>query len=228
MKIRQIAQDVYQIALMPRSGINCYIADGVLIDSGIRNSYASLCAAIDRHPIRLHVLTHAHADHQGCSGQLSRRYQIPFGCHELERRSAETGRVTAAYPSPKQMIARFQQACWAGPGHPVDFLIKENDRIGQFTAIETPGHSPGHISFFRESDGLLIVGDVATNMNLLTTKEGLRLPPARFTSDLARNLVSLKKLSDLHPSVLCFGHGPVLHNTHRQFEKFVERSCPAR
>ncbi|WP_158667023.1 MBL fold metallo-hydrolase, partial [Elizabethkingia anophelis] len=118
------------------------------------------------------------------------------------------------------------QKYWAGQGHKVERTIAENDRIGNFQVIETPGHSPGHISLFREWDGVLIIGDAATNMNLLTTATGLRLPPNIFTSDQQRNIKSLQKLAKLDPAIICFGHGPVMRNTDRKFEQFVAK-CSA-
>ena len=82
--------------------------------------------------------------------------------------------------------------------------------MGSFMVVETPGHSSGHISFFREKDGVLIVGDTLVNMNLMTTIKGLREPPALFTIDKMQNRVSIYRLLSLTRSIMCFGHGPVL------------------
>ncbi|MNE60724.1 putative metallo-hydrolase YflN [compost metagenome] len=131
--------------------------------------------------------------------------------------------VTKDYPRPQHWIAKLQQKYWAGQGHQVQMTIVENDKIGNFQVIETPGHSAGHISLFRERDGVLIIGDVATNMNLLTTATGLRLPPNLFTTDQQRNIKSLQKLAKLNPSIICFGHGPVMRNIDRKFEQFVAK-----
>lgn len=219
--LRQIAPEVFQISLMPRNSINCYIIEGVLIDSGIRSSYTTIKTALQKIPVYQHVLTHAHADHQGCSDQICAEFGIPLLCHPDEVFRTETGMVTNDYPTPRHWIAKLQQKYWAGQGHKVDQTIVENDRIGNFRVIETPGHSEGHISLFREEDGVLIIGDAATNMNLLTTATGLRLPPNIFTSDQQRNIKSLQKLAELNPDILCFGHGPIMRNRHRKFEKFV-------
>jgi glyoxylase-like metal-dependent hydrolase (beta-lactamase superfamily II) len=169
-------------------------------------------------------LTHAHADHQGSSDEICDQFDVPFICHQNEVSRAETGIVTKEYPSEKNLIARMQQNYWAGKGHKVDRTLKENDRIGSFRVIETPGHSSGHVSFFREKDGVLIIGDAATNMNLVTTIKGLNLPPGLFTLSQAENISSLKKLARLNPKIICFGHGPVLKNSNNEFEKFVKRS----
>ncbi|UTX49372.1 MBL fold metallo-hydrolase [Chryseobacterium sp. MA9] len=224
--LHQIAPEVFQISLMPRNSINCYIIEGVLVDSGIRSSYTTIKKALQKIPVYQHILTHAHADHQGCSDQICAEFAISLLCHPDEVSRTETGMVTNEYPNPQHWIAKLQQKYWAGQGHKVERTIVENDRIGNFRVIETPGHSAGHISLFREQDGVLIIGDVATNMNLLTTATGLRLPPNIFTSDQQRNIKSLQKLAKLSPSIICFGHGPVLRNTDRKFEQFVAK-CSA-
>ena len=225
--LSQIAPEVFQISLMPRNSINCYIIEGVLVDSGIRSSYTSVKKYLQKIPVDQHILTHAHADHQGCSDQICADFGIPLLCHPDEVFRTETGMVTNDYPTPQHWIAKLQQKYWAGQGHKVDRTIVENDKIGNFRVIETPGHSPGHISLFREQDGVLIIGDVATNMNLLTTATGLHLPPNIFTSDQQRNIKSLQKLAELSPAIICFGHGPVMKNTNRKFEKFVAKCSEA-
>ncbi|CAM2906658.1 MBL fold metallo-hydrolase [Chryseobacterium flavum] len=225
--LRQIAPEVFQIPLMPRNSINSYIIEGVLVDSGIRSSYTTVKKAIEKIPVYQHILTHAHADHQGCSDQICAEFEIPLLCHPGEVFRTETGMVTNDYPTPQHWIAKLQQKYWAGQGHKVGRTIVENDRIGNFRVIETPGHAAGHISLFRERDGVLIIGDAALNMNLLTTATGLHLPPNIFTSDQQRNIQSLQKLAQLNPAIICFGHGQVLRNTDRKFEQFVTKCSAA-
>jgi len=47
--------------------------------------------------------------------------------------------------------------------------------------LEVPGHSRGHVAYWRESDRALILGDVLNGMNLITGIRGLQEPPAVFT-----------------------------------------------
>lgn len=221
--MKQIAPEVYHIPLLPRNSINCYLIEGVLIDAGIRSSRKKIAACLEKIPVHAHALTHAHPDHQGASASICTQFNIPLYCHEKEVQRTQTGLVTNEYPSTQHRIARFQQKYWAGEGHQVAHTLKENDLIGNFRVIETPGHASGHISFFREKDGILILGDAAVNMHLLTTIVGLRLPPSLFTADQKENICSLKKVAQLNPQIICFGHGPVLHNKNKSFEKFVEK-----
>lgn len=220
--MKNIAKDIYQIPLFPRNAINCYIIEDVLIDSGIRSSTNIILKALKDKTITKHALTHAHADHQGSSKVICETLSIPLLCSEPEKIAAENGNVIFEYPNPNHIISKFQKKFWAGKGHPVSQTLKEGDNIAGFTVIETPGHSSGHLSFFREKDGVLIVGDVMTNMNLLTTIVGLHEPPNLFTSNQERNRESIKKIALLKPKILCFGHGPVLKNN-GELERFARK-----
>lgn len=217
--MKKIAKDVYQIPLFPRNAINCYLIEDVLIDAGIKTSANKILKAIKNKSVTKHALTHAHADHQGSSKIICETLNIPLLCSEPEKEFAENGNVTLEYPNPNHFISKFQKNFWSGKGHLVSQTLKEGDQIGGFTVIETPGHSSGHLSFFREKDGVLIVGDVMTNMNLLTTKVGLYEPPNLFNKDKEINRKSILKLASLKPKILCFGHGPVLFNN-GELEKF--------
>jgi len=219
--MKLVAKDVYQIPVMPRNSINTYLIENILIDAGIRNSTNRILKGINGRQVSVHVLTHAHADHQGSSKSICEHFGIPLWCSVLDKPQAETGDVTKEYPGQNHVVTKFQKCYWAGEGYKVSKTLKENDKIGDFTVVETPGHSTGHLSFYREKDGVLIVGDTAVNMNLLTTVEGLHQPPNLFTTDKESNIKSIKKLASLRPKILCFGHGPALYNT-GQFEKFAK------
>jgi glyoxylase-like metal-dependent hydrolase (beta-lactamase superfamily II) len=220
--MREIAKDVYQIAVMPRNSINCYLVDDILIDSGIRNSHKIILNALKGKSLHAHALTHAHADHQGSSKMICNTLGIPLWCSEIEKQNAETGNATAEYPNQNHLITKFQKHNWAGPGCAVSKTLKEGDQVGSFVVIETPGHSLGHISFFREHDGVLIVGDTLVNMNLVTTIKGLHQPPNLFTTNQEQNRESIKKILHLKPKILCFGHGPILINN-GELERFASK-----
>ncbi len=218
----EIAKDVFHIPLMSRNSINCYLIEDVLIDAGIRSSYKIILKAVQDTTVSAHALTHAHADHQGSSNRICEALKIPLWCSMLEKPQAETGNATKEYPFQSHIVTKFQKKYWAGEGCEVAKVIKEGDEVGGFKVIETPGHSSGHISFFRERDGVLIVGDTLVNMNLLTTFVGLHQPPGLFTLDKEENIRSILKLAALQPAILCFGHGPVLKNKD-EFKAFINK-----
>jgi hydroxyacylglutathione hydrolase len=109
-------------------------------------------------------------------------------------------------------LNRLQQRFWTGPPHPVARALIEGDEVAGFTVLESPGHSPGQVAYWRESDRVLILGDVLNNMNLITAIPGLHEPPEVFTPDPARNRRSARRLAALRPQLTCFGHGPPLRD----------------
>jgi len=62
-------------------------------------------------------------------------------------------------------------------------LLETDLQVVRHVKVEDSGHADGHLFFFREKDGALIIGDVPTNMNLLTTFTGLHLPLGMFTTN---------------------------------------------
>jgi glyoxylase-like metal-dependent hydrolase (beta-lactamase superfamily II) len=107
----------------------------------------------------------------------------------------------------------------------VDRRLREGDEVAGFKVLDTPGHSLGHVAFWRESDRVLVLGDVLNGMNLLTSIPGLREPPGVFTPDPARNRESIRKIAALEPALVCFGHGPPLRDP-RKLASFAA-SLPA-
>jgi glyoxylase-like metal-dependent hydrolase (beta-lactamase superfamily II) len=79
--------------------------------------------------------------------------------------------------------------------------------------IHTPGHTPGHISLFRDEDRVLIVGDafVTTRQesffSVITQRVELNGPPRYYTSDWEAAKLSVQRLADLQPAVYATGHG---------------------
>jgi glyoxylase-like metal-dependent hydrolase (beta-lactamase superfamily II) len=116
----------------------------------------------------------------------------------------------------------MQQRFWVGPAHPVARALTEGDVVAGFTVLEVPGHSRGHVAYWRESDRVLILGDVLNNVNVKTGVPGLNEPPTIFTIDPARNRASARRLAELRPRLTCFGHGAPLRDPGRLAE-FVAR-----
>jgi hydroxyacylglutathione hydrolase len=94
--------------------------------------------------------------------------------------------------------------------------------VAGFTVLHVPGHSAGHVAYWRESDRALIVGDVITNINTVTGLPGLHEPKTFFTPDPARNRESARRLAALEPELVCFGHGRPLRDP-RRLSEFVAK-----
>lgn len=214
--MRQIAPDVWHIPGFPANWINVYLVGDVLIDASRRGAGPGIVKELGDHRAASIALTHVHPDHQGAAKFLCDHYRIPLRCHAADRDLMEGKYERAALP----LIARVSVALFAGPAHPVATELKEGDDVAGFTVYHTPGHSPGHVIFHRERDGVAIVGDVVNCMNLATAIPGLHQPPNGFTPDPVQNRRSIRKLAELDPQVICAGHGPVWRNRPK-FKEFV-------
>jgi hydroxyacylglutathione hydrolase len=209
--VREIAPDAFHLAVAPRNGVNVYLLGDVLVDTGLRTSAKKIKQALDGRTVKAIALTHAHGDHGGSARKLSEQLGIPVWVGALDREATETGKVVAKPPYDKPGLRTVAGLMGNFPAVPVARELHEGDELAAgFTVIDTPGHSPGHVSYWRESDGVVVCGDVFFNMNLATTKPGLRQPPGPLSVDPALNRESERKVARLEPRVAGFGHGPVI------------------
>jgi glyoxylase-like metal-dependent hydrolase (beta-lactamase superfamily II) len=216
--MKQLAPDVWQISTLPLpDAINCYLVGDVLVDAGSRHDGKKILKALQGHTVVAHALTHAHPDHQGASHEVCTKLGVPFWVGAADADAAEDPSLIGQR-QPQHPIAKFFDRIFVGPGHPVDRQLRDGDEVAGFRVIDAPGHSAGHVVFFRESDRVLVVGDVLTNMDTITGLPGLRLPKPFLTPDPERNRRSARSLADLEPSLVCFGHGRPLRDT----RKFVD------
>jgi len=219
VKPRPVVPDLWILPLQRPDLVNAYVAGDILIDAGASFTSRRLIAALESHPISVHVLTHAHFDHQGGSHAVCEAFGAPLWCGAGDRDAAETGDWTRLLPHPDGWMARLSRRM-AGPGHPVARVLKDGDEVGELTVIEAPGHTPGHLAFWRERDRVLILGDVLFHRNPMTYRGGLTEPFRFATSDPSTNRESARRLAALEPRIVCFGHGGPLTDVAR-FQDFV-------
>lgn len=213
--MREIAPDVHLITGFPPLAVNCYLVGDILVDAMGRWDAKHILKELKGRTVNAHALTHAHADHQGSSHAVCEALGIPLWAHAADADAAEDPALILAR-QPKAAINKVMFKIFAGPGHPVARTLAEGDEVAGFTVLHTPGHSAGHVVFWRESDRVLIAGDVINTQNpLLTFPRGPRPPFDFFTPDPEENRRSIRRLGELEPSVVCVGHGPVWRDTAR-------------
>ena len=219
--MKRLTDGVEQLGGFPPNAVNIYFADGVLFDSGTRFDRRRILRQLRGRDVEAHALTHGHADHQGSSRAVCDALGIPLWCGAGDADAVETGRILPLTPG--NFVCKMASRI-AGPACPVARRLREGDEVGGFRVLDVPGHSPGHVAFWRESDRVLILGDVLTNMNLYTAIPGLHEPPTVFTPDPARNRRSARRLVELglEPSLVCFGHGSPLRDP-KKFIEFIRR-----
>jgi hydroxyacylglutathione hydrolase len=221
--VRRVAEDVYQLKGFPPDAINVYLVRDVLVDAATRHAGRRILRQLKGREVNAHALTHAHSDHQGASRELCETLNVPFWVGERDADAAERPELILER-QPDHPINRLYFRIWSGPGRKVDRTLREGDEVGGFSVLDAPGHSRGHVAFWRESDGVLILGDVASSIDTMTGRRGLYQPKTFFTPDPAENRRSLHRLGELEPQLVLFGHGPPCRDGKR-FADFV-RSVP--
>ena len=189
-----------------------YLLGDVVVDAATRHSERRIFRELEGRTVSAHALTHAHPDHNGASKAICERLGVPFWVGETDVPMAENPELIKS-SQPASLLNRINFRLYCGPGHPVDRPLREGDEVAGFQVLDVPGHSPGHVAFWRPEDRVLVVGDVLNNMNAITgMPTGLQEPPRQYTADPARNRESIRRLAALEPSLALFGHGPPLRD----------------
>ena len=219
--MQRLAEDLELLDGFPPFSINIYVMGGVLVDSGTRFAVRRIVRQLRGRSLTAHALTHAHPDHQGASHAICELLGLPLWCGAADALAMETaGEIMARMPP--HWLSATVGPHWVGPPHPVSRQLREGDDVGGFRVLETPGHTAGHLSFWREQDRVLVLGDVLANMHIWTGLPKLREPQRIFSLDPAMNRRSAARLAELQPRLTCFGHGPPLRDP-RRLLKFVSR-----
>lgn len=235
--MREIAPGVLALGPWGRTQTNAYLvhseAGWTLVDAGWERDARRIQAAVRSvagrrgRPVAI-VLTHDHADHAGAALDLARAWGCPVLMHPAEMPFA-TGDFAVIDRSPapldrfvvlpvmramgprrrEEILARQSLAAVARPFDP-DAPLPE---LPGWDVVATPGHTPGHVSYLRTADRVLISGDALLTLQvnhvggLLLGREGLSGPPWYTTWDRDDALRSVATLAALEPAVLAPGHG---------------------
>jgi glyoxylase-like metal-dependent hydrolase (beta-lactamase superfamily II) len=242
------------IVRVPILFVNAYLVDlepdnpsggWVLVDSGLPGVGAptiaqAAAARYGARPPQAIVLTHGHFDHAGSAARLATAWHVPIFAHELELPYL-TGRSHYPPPDPTvggafAMMSRTFPYRGINLGALVHRFEDGASILPGWRAIHTPGHTAGHLSLFRESDGTLLAGDALATMNqeswlaTVMRERELRWPPAALTTDWTAANASVHRLAALHPRAIAAGHGLPLtgDDTARAMQNFASHFAPPR
>ena len=242
LPIEQVADGIegLRIAFVNVFAVRHNESDWTLVDAGVPYSATLIRSWAEKHfpapPIAI-VLTHGHFDHVSAAGELAEHWNVPIYAHQLEAPYL-TGEKS--YPPPNTGAGGGMMSLLSPlyPRGPVDLSARlrliENEEetrcLPGWQVVHTPGHTPGHISFFRASDRALIVGDAFCTTKpesffdaAVAQPPELHGPPAYFTSNWTEAAVSIRRLSLLHPRTLVPSHGKPLAGAEveQKFDRFA-------
>lgn len=167
--------------------VRCYAVPStggvVLVDAGLPGTVGAIEATLERigaawSDVTDIVLTHAHFDHVGGLAD-----------------------VVARAPGATVWAGTLDVAAVPADGVVVKG-IGEGDRVGELRVLDTPGHTPGHLSLLHEAGSVVIVGDLVGSVD-----GALSFGPPAFTADAARSRASLERVATMGVERLLFGHG---------------------
>ncbi len=200
----------------------------VLIDTGLENSYDFILTTAKEYfgensrPKAI-LLTHGHFDHIGSVQKLADTWNMKVYAHELELPYL-TGRkdYPKGDPSADEGLIAKMSSVFPNSGIDLGSRITALEPEGRISVMEgwewihTPGHCEGHVSFFRDTDKVLIVGDAFTTtkqeslLSVISGIDDVKGPPAYLTQDWVASGKSVLKLKNLYPSMALPSHGDIL------------------
>ena len=216
------------IHVIPNVQANSYLIlepEGLtIIDTGMPFSEKQILRYIasmgwSAEEIRRILVTHADLDHYGCLAALKEASGARTYASQSEAEAMAKG--ISSRPV-NRTVGRFQAFVIRLMGKllkptpiEVDEILTDGQILpvlGGLQVVETPGHSPGHLSFYVPSVRVLFCGD-----SMKSSDKGLRASRSRNNWDQALADESVKKLSTLGAQIVCPGHGPVIRDVGRNF-----------
>ncbi|WP_456837463.1 MBL fold metallo-hydrolase [Bradyrhizobium sp. USDA 4486] len=230
---RQIVADVAykQLAIVNVISVgdqNAGDGNWVLVDAGIPGSAEVIRSAATARfggggrPACI-IMTHGHFDHVGALETLASEWDVPVYAHAAEHPYLDGSR---SYPPADPGVGGGLLALISPlfPTMPVNVASHLYDLPGDHSVpflqgwhwIQTPGHTPGHVSLWRERDRVLIAGDA-----FITTRQEsvysavmqapeMHGPPMYFTPDWTSAKASVRELAALAPEIVITGHGAAM------------------
>jgi glyoxylase-like metal-dependent hydrolase (beta-lactamase superfamily II) len=157
------------------------------------------------------LITHSDFDHVGGLAALKKATGARVYASPVEAQALSEGH-TSRPVKPRRLITRLLFGLMGGLFKPariqVDELLTDGQILpvlGGLRVIETLGHTPGHISLFSASTGILFSGD-----SIVSGEAGLRGSSGANNWDQAKSDESVRKQATLGARILCSGHGPVV------------------
>src|SRR4051794_5584063 len=212
----------------PMKTMNVYLIEdaggGVtMFEAGIKAMVSGLsAAAASLGGLNRIVLGHAHADHRGAAPGLG----VATYCHPADRIDAEGDGGMHYFDfsnvsAPARWTIPRLLPVWDGGPVKIAGPVDEGDDVSGFRVVHIPGHSPGQIALWRESDRVALTADCFYPLDPGTGRHGPpRVPLYGFNLDTEQARASIRKIAALEPAAAWPGHAdPVTGDVRAQLER---------
>jgi glyoxylase-like metal-dependent hydrolase (beta-lactamase superfamily II)/ketosteroid isomerase-like protein len=226
-----VAEGVWVVQGQPgRCNVYLIEDDGgvTLFDAGARTMTRAVASAGAKlGGIRRVVLGHGHTDHRGVAPALG----VPVLSHPDEVQDAEGSggfrywpQGLAGLPTPLRQSHRLlHRYAWDGGPVAISDTVSEGDELAGFRVIDLPGHAPGQIGLWRESDRLALSSDCFYTIDMWGRDCPPRLPDAIYNFDTEQARASIRKLAALEPAAAWPGHAkPATGDVRGQLERAAD------
>lgn len=213
--IDQVAEGVWRVQGGDPAKCNVYFVrdgDGVLMfDAGARiMAPAVAAAAAQLGGLTRIVLGHGHTDHRGTAPS----FDVPVFCHADDVVDAEGSGGWRYWDADLKFLPFWQRPAhklfhsrlWDGGPVKIAGTVAEGDDVAGFRVVHLPGHAPGLIALWRESDRLALTSDAFYTLDLLGRDVDPELPVAGYNLDTEQARASLRRLAELDPAAAWPGH----------------------
>ncbi len=221
----EIYQNVHAITGM---AVNCFLiveADGlVMIDTGLRNYQRKIISYLESlgftaADVRHILITHADGDHVGSLSAIRDLSQAASYASQVEARAIGAGESSRElkFTGLAGIVVDLLGGLFAFDALQVDQIVSPGQELPFLEGLKvlsTPGHTPGHTSYFSAATGILFAGD-----SMRATRQGLIASRGANTWDEALALESVRLQAQLKPQLVCVGHGPVVTNAAGKFPR---------
>jgi hydroxyacylglutathione hydrolase len=217
----KVADGVWLLRGDIRGGMNIYFIEDegglVQFDAGTKPMVKAVRAVEEKlGPVKRVVLGHSHTDHRGTAPSID----APVFCHPDEVTYAERDEWPDYWHMEKLPVAWVRliyptlHRRWDAGAVKIAGTVEEGDEVAGFQVHHFPGHAPGQIGLFRESDRLALSTDTvylidSTRLKALPHGEA-SVPHPVWNWDHGAAKDSVRKLAALEPAKVCAGHAPPL------------------
>jgi glyoxylase-like metal-dependent hydrolase (beta-lactamase superfamily II) len=214
--------------VVPGVVANTYILadkDGLtLIDTGLPRNEKKILAYLaglgeSARNVKRILLTHSDLDHVGGLAGLAAATGARTYASQIEADAIAAGKPSRKARPPgfsaRRLLFRLLSPLFKAKPFQVDEILVEGQTLpvlGGLRVVETPGHTPGHISLFAPAAGVLFCGD-----SMVADGNGLRGSRPAVTWDEVLAKESVRKQARLGARIVCSGHGPVVQDAAGKF-----------